>query len=99
MAGWKSTSASAGISRVDSGVGKAIERHGGGAGGEHGDDDPEKLMGGGKAGGGEHGSAESERESEDGVLPLDHLQGGAEVVEDGHRRIVRQFGSSQFAEL
>jgi len=30
-------------------------------------------MRGGEAGGGEHGSAESERESEDGVLPLDHF--------------------------
>jgi hypothetical protein len=41
-------------------------------------------MGGGKSGGGEHGSAESEWESEDGVLPLDHFEGDAEVVEDGH---------------
>jgi len=47
-------------------------------------------MGGGKAGGGEHGSAESERESEDGMLPLDHFEGDAEVVEDGHGKIVEQ---------
>ena len=47
-------------------------------------------MGGGKAGGGQHGSAESERESEDGVLPLDHFQRYAEVVEDGHGKIVKQ---------
>ena len=47
-------------------------------------------MGGGKARGGEHGSAESERESEDGVLPLDHFEGDAEVVEDGHGKIVKQ---------
>jgi hypothetical protein len=42
------------------------------------------LMRGGKSGGGEHGSAESEWESEDGVLPLDHFEGDPEVVEDGH---------------
>ena len=41
-------------------------------------------MAGGKAGGGEHGSAQSEWESEDGVLPLDHFERDAEVVEDGH---------------
>ena len=90
MAGGKSAGASAGIGGVDGGVGEAIEGHGGGAGGDHGDDDPEKLMGGGKAGGGEHGSAESERESEDGVLPLDHFEGNAKVVKDGHGKIVKQ---------
>ena len=80
----------AGIGGVDGGVGEAIEGHGGGAGGEHGDDDPEELVSGGKAGGGEHGSAESEGESENGVLPLDHFEGDAQVVEDGHRKIVEQ---------
>ena len=67
-----------------------IEGHGGGTGSEHGDDDPEKLMDCGKAGGGEHGSAEREGESEDRMLPLDHLESDAEIVEDGHRKIVRQ---------
>jgi hypothetical protein len=65
-------------------------------------------MGGGKAGGGEHGSAKSEGESEDGMLPLDHFQGDAEVVEDGHGKIVEQWSvvsvqcpvlSSQFSVL
>jgi hypothetical protein len=41
-------------------------------------------MRGGQARGGEHGSAESEGESEDGVLPLDHFEGDAEIVENGH---------------
>ena len=90
MASGESAGASAGIGGVDGGVGEAIEGHGGGAGGEHGDDDPKKLMGGGKAGGGEHGSAEGEGEGEDGVLPLDHFEGDAEVVEDGHGKIVKQ---------
>ena len=80
----KRASAGAGVGGVDGGVGEAVEGHGGGAGGEHGDDDPEKLMGGGKAGGGEHGSAEREGERKDGVLPLDHFEGDAEVVQDGH---------------
>src|ERR1017187_4166864 len=90
LSGGEGAGAGAGIGGVDGGVGEAIEGHGGGAGGEHGDDDPEELVSGGKAGGGEHGSAESEGESEDGVLPLDHFQGDAEVVEDVHRKIVRQ---------
>src|SRR5271169_3106927 len=41
-------------------------------------------MGGGEAGSGQHGSADSKRESEDGVLPLNHVEGYAEVAEDGH---------------
>jgi hypothetical protein len=93
MAGGKSAGAGAGIGGVDGGVGETIEGHGGGTGGQHGDYDPEKLMNGGKAGGGEHGSAESERESEDGVLPLDHLEGDAEVVEDRHGSRVSVLGS------
>jgi hypothetical protein len=56
-------------------------------------------VGSGKSGGGEHGSAESEREREDGVLPLDHFEGDAEVVENGHGKIVEQEGSSQFSVL
>jgi hypothetical protein len=48
------------------------------------------LMGGGKAGSGEHGSAESEGESEDGVLPLNHFESDAEIVKDGHGTIVEQ---------
>ena len=84
MAGRESPCTGAGIGGVDGRVGQAVEGHGGGTSGEHGHDDPEKLMSGGKAGSGEHGSAERERESEDGVLPLDHLQRDAQVVQDGH---------------
>ena len=88
--GWREVScrespgASARVGRVDGRVRKAIERHGGGAGSEHGHDDPEKLMTGGKARSGEHSSAESEWESEDGVLPLDHLKRHAKIVSDSH---------------
>ena len=91
MSGGKSASAGTGVRGVDGGVGEAVEGHGGGASGQHGDDDPEKLMGGGKPRSSEHGSAESEREREDGVLPLDHFECDAKVVKDGHRKIVRQF--------
>ena len=84
MAGGKSAGASAGIGGVDGGIGEAVEGHGGRAGREHGDDDPKKLMGGGKSGGGEHGSAEGEGERENGVLPFDHFERDAEVVEDWH---------------
>ena len=55
-------------------------------------------MGSGKAGGGEHRSAKRERESEDGVLPLDHFQSDAEAMEDGHGKIVKQNGC-QFSVL
>jgi hypothetical protein len=48
------------------------------------------LMGGGDAGGGKHSSAESERERKDGVLPLDHFKGDAQVVKYGHEKIVEQ---------
>lgn len=54
-------------------------------------------MGGGQAGGGQHGSAEGERESEDGMLPLDHLERDAEIVEDGHGSNVSVL-SSQWSE-
>ena len=89
MSGGKCPGAGAGIGGVDARVGQAIEGHGGGAGADHGDDDPEKLMGGGKTGGGKHGPAEREGESEDGVLPLDHFERDAEIVEEGHETIVR----------
>ena len=92
VSGGKSASASAWIGGVDGGIGEAIEGHGGGACGDHGDNDPEKLMHGGKTGGGEHGSAESEWESEDGVLPLNHLEGDTEVAENGHEEIVTETG-------
>jgi len=90
MAGGESAGAGARVGGVYGHVGKAVEGHGGGPSREHGNDDPEKLMRCGKAGSGEHGSAEREWESEDGVLPLDHLERDAEVVENGHREIVRQ---------
>jgi hypothetical protein len=34
--------------------------------------------------GGEHGAGEREGEREDGVLPLDHLEGDADGAEQGH---------------
>jgi len=92
MAGRKRAAASAGIGGVDGGVSEAVESHRCGPGGEHGNYDPQKLMGGWKAGGGQHGSAKSKWEREDRVLPLDHFQGDAKVVEDGHGKIVKQNG-------
>jgi hypothetical protein len=38
--------------------------------------------------GGQHGSAKCEWESKDRVLPLNHFQRNAEIVEDGHGKIV-----------
>ncbi len=99
ISGGECTCAGAGIGGVDGSVGESVEGHGGGAGGDHGDDDPEKLMGCGKAGGGEHGSTESEWEREDGVLPLDHFESDAKVAEDGHGSIVKQLAVSQWSVL
>ena len=73
LTGGKSAGAGAGIGGIDGGIGETVEGHGRGAGRNHVDNDPQKLMGSGKAGGSKHGAAERERESEDGVLPLDHL--------------------------
>jgi len=73
------------IGGINDGIGKPVESHGGGAGGQHGDHDPEKLMRRGQAGSREHRAAESEGESEDGVLPLDHFERHAQIAKNGHR--------------
>lgn len=39
---------------------------------------------------GQHGAAKRERESEDGVLPLDHLERGNQVLQQRHARIVKE---------
>jgi hypothetical protein len=38
----------------------------------------------------EHGSAQRKRERENGVLPLDHLESYAQIVQDRHEVIVMQ---------
>ena len=83
-------SAGARIGRVDTGVGEAVEGHRGRARGEHGDYDPEQLVCSGKPGGSEHCATKSEGQSEDRVLPLDHLESDAKIPQDGHKKIVRQ---------
>ena len=80
----KSAGAGAGIGGIDGSIGKTVEGHCRGTGRNHCDNDPQKLMGSGKAGGSEHGSAEREWKREDGVLPLDHFERYAEVAQDGH---------------
>ncbi len=78
----------AGIGGIDGSVGNAVKGHRCGTGRDHGDDDPSKLMGGGQASGGEHCAAKGKRECENGVLPLDHLQRRAEIVEERHGLIL-----------
>ena len=90
MPGGKSAGASAGIGGINGGIGKTVEGHGRGAGGEHGDDDPQKLMSSGETGGREHGSAEREGKREDRVLPLDHIEGDAKALKNGHKKILMQ---------
>src|SRR5258708_29933821 len=86
MSGGKGAGAGAGIGGVDGSVGKAIESHGSRARGDHGNDDPQQLTDGGNARGCEHGPAKREWESEDGVLPLDHVERHAQIAEEGHCR-------------
>jgi hypothetical protein len=43
-----------------------------------------------KPGGSEHCATKSEGQSEDRVLPLDHLESDAKIPQDGHKKIVRQ---------
>ena len=83
-------SAGARIGRVDAGVGEPVEGHRGRARGEHGDYDPEQLVCSRKPGGSEHCATKSEGQSEDRVLPLDHLESDAKIPQDGHKKIVRQ---------
>ena len=90
MAGGQGTRGGARIGGVDGGVGQAVEGHSGGTGGDHGHDDPEQLMRAGETAGSEDSPAQSEREREDGMLPLDHLQRDAEAAEDRHQEIVKQ---------
>src|SRR5216684_4444609 len=75
---------------TNGGVSQAVEGHGGGAGGDHRDDDPEQLLSGWQAVRRQHSSAHGKGECKDGMLPLDHLQGDAQVAEKGHRRMVKQ---------
>ena len=74
-----------GICRVERDVRKAVEGHGGGASGNHGYDDPKHLVDGRNTIGSQHGSAESEGESKNGMLPLDHFQCDFKVVQHRHK--------------
>jgi hypothetical protein len=53
-----------------------------------------------KPGGSEHCATKSEGQSEDRVLPLDHLESDAKIPQDGHKKIVRQISvlSSQISD-
>ena len=87
--------AGAGIGSVNRSIGPAIECHGRRACCDHGDNDPEEPRPGRNSPDGEHCAAQRERERKDGVLPLDHLKGHAQVAEGGHGSIVagsRVFG-------
>jgi hypothetical protein len=77
QAGRNGAAPGAGIDGVQVGVGPAVEGHGRGAGGNHGDENPGDGAQGGQAASGEQRGRERKRQREDGVLPLDHLQRGA----------------------
>ena len=69
------------IQRVDIGINEAVEGHGGRAGGDHGNTDPCEGAEGWNAVGGDDGAGEPEGESEKGMLPLDHVESYANVME------------------
>ena len=64
-----------GICRVERDVRKAVEGY----------DDPKHLVDGRNTIGSQHGSAESEGESKNGMLPLDHFQCDFKVVQHRHK--------------
>src|SRR5579864_7668371 len=88
----KRASASTRIRSINRGIGPAVERHGGRSCRDHSHGDPQKLVDRRKSSRREHGAAQSKREGKDGVLPLDHLQRYAQVMQNGHGSIVKQMG-------
>ena len=74
----------AGIGSIQAGIGPSIEGHGGRARSDHAHDNPENLGRPWYAPGGEHRAGERERERENGMLPLDHLQRYADAAKESH---------------
>ena len=76
------------IQRVDVGIGKAVEGHGGRARGDHGYADPAEGAQGRNPVGGNHGAGESKGKREEGMLPLDHIESYANIMKRlaQHRR-------------
>jgi hypothetical protein len=70
------------VSSVEAGVGPAVEGHGGGTGSDHAEDDEAEGAERRPAVGGEDSARKSEREREDRVLPLNHLERNARTAED-----------------
>ena len=79
-AGGKSARPGSRVGGVNRGIRQTIEGHGRRPGRDHGDNDPNQCVPAGKTIRRQHGSAQSERKHEDGVLPFDHLQSDAQVV-------------------
>ena len=90
MTGRQGARAGAGIGCIDCGIRPAVKSHGSGSRSDHCDNDPEKLVKWGPTAGSEHRSTQRKRKREDGVLPLDHLQRDAQVVQHRHESIVMQ---------
>ena len=88
LAGRQGADLGARVGRVDVGVDQPIERHGSRACGDQGDTDPQQHAHRRDALRGEHRSGEPEGEREEGVLPLDHLQRGADAAKKGHTPIL-----------
>ena len=90
VAGGERAVCRAGISAVEFDVGNAVHRHGGGAGADHGDDDPEDLTPRWEAAdgaGGEQRADQRDREREDGVLEFDHFEHDARMRDSVHTKI------------
>ena len=76
----KRTDFRSGIGGIDGRIGQAVEGHGRRARRHQRNNDPDGGVQVGNAACGQHGAGQTERKREDGVLPLDHLQGGSDAA-------------------
>ena len=96
MSGGQSPGAGARIGTVDRGIGPTVECHRSGSCRDHRNHNPYQLMRGRKTSSSKHCSAEGKRERKDRVLPLDHLQRDAQIMQNRHESIVMQVWISIF---
>ena len=87
QAGGQMAHAGARVAGVQIGIHQAVEGHGGGARGYHGHHDPGQLHGArarvkSLLAEGQQGAGERERQSEDGMLELDHFERKAQALEE-----------------
>lgn len=88
LAGGKRTDFRSGIGGIDGRIGQPVEGHSRRARRHQRDNDPDRSVQVGDAARGQHGAGQTEGERKDGVLPLDHFQGGPDAAKEGHSVIL-----------